>query len=129
MAAPTLNIRIEPVLPKKAPGDFHAALAIREVVFIEAQEVPADLERDDLHGDAFHVLAWEGPHAVGPGRLGTLTATPAGASGTWGVTGRMAGVTVSRCKGQGRMVGPAPSDVARARRLTAQAHRRGTRSP
>jgi len=103
MAAPTKDkIRIEVVDPKKQPGEFHAALAIREVVFIEEQSVPSDIERDELDTDAFHVLAWDGPHAVGTGRLVELSKAPAGEDGRWGRIGRMAVVSASRGKGLGR---------------------------
>ncbi len=66
------------------------ALAIREVVFIEEQHVPEGIERDAEDVRAFHVLAFQGGHAVGTGRLVPLTATPQGESGQWGQVGRMA---------------------------------------
>ncbi|MDF1563149.1 MAG: GNAT family N-acetyltransferase [Deltaproteobacteria bacterium] len=104
--------------PKKAPGDFHAALALREVVFIEEQAVPPDLERDEFDQDAFHVLAWEGMHPVGTGRLVELSAPPEGCTGKWGRIGRMAVVSYSRGKGIGRMILEALEAEARTREMT-----------
>jgi len=66
------------------------ALAIREVVFIEEQHVPEGIERDAEDARAFHVLAFQGGHAVGTGRLVALTGTPQGETGQWGQVGRMA---------------------------------------
>jgi len=130
MAAKERSIRIGAVNPKKEPGDLQAALAIREVVFIEEQAVPADLERDDLDQGAFHVLAWEGPHAVGTGRLVSLEEAPEGAKGKWGRIGRMAVVNAARGKGLGRQILEALEDEARARemvgiKLHAQVHAMG----
>jgi predicted GNAT family N-acyltransferase len=71
-------------------ADLMQALAIREVVFIEEQHVPEGIERDAEDVRAFHVLAFQGGHAVGTGRLVPLTAPAAGESGQWGQIGRMA---------------------------------------
>ena len=67
------------------------ALAIREVVFIEEQHVPEGIERDAEDARAFHVLAFQGGHAVGTGRLVGLTATPQGATRSGFVTSRCTG--------------------------------------
>ncbi len=95
------DIRVTTFDVEKDPGDFHAALAIREVVFIEEQSVPESIERDAEDARAFHVLAWDGPHAVGTGRLVGLPNPPDGESGRWGQIGRMAVFTANR----GRRIG------------------------
>jgi predicted GNAT family N-acyltransferase len=78
------------IVPVDNPGDLAQALAIREVVFIEEQRVPETMERDEEDARAFHVLAYEGKHAIGTGRLVALGQPPEGASGSWGKIGRMA---------------------------------------
>src|ERR1700677_953171 len=80
-------IRIAPV---DNPGDLAQALAIREVVFIEEQSVPETMERDEEDSRAFHILAYDGKHAIGTGRLVALPSAPDGAAGQWGKVGRMA---------------------------------------
>lgn len=74
----------------RGPGDFAAALAIREVVFIEEQQVPREIERDDEDPTAFHLLAQVGGHAIGTGRLVELREPPSGEQGRWAQIGRMA---------------------------------------
>ena len=98
------TVRVMHIDPEKDRGDFHAALAIREVVFIEEQSVPESIERDAEDARAWHVLAWDGPHAVGTGRLVELTTCPEGESGQWGQVGRMAVLTAHRGRGLGRMI-------------------------
>jgi predicted GNAT family N-acyltransferase len=71
-------------------SELMQALAIREVVFIEEQHVPEGIERDTEDAKAFHVLAFQGGHAIGTGRLVALTSSAAGESGRWGQIGRMA---------------------------------------
>ncbi|MHB1843783.1 MAG: GNAT family N-acetyltransferase [Deltaproteobacteria bacterium] len=95
------EVRIEAV---KGPGDLAAALAIREVVFIEEQAVPQDIERDDQDETAFHVLAMQGGHAVGTGRLVAGQEPPTGERGKWGRVGRMAVLASHRKGGVGRLV-------------------------
>jgi predicted GNAT family N-acyltransferase len=97
------SIRITHFDPEKDPGDFHAALAIREVVFIEEQSVPESIERDAEDARAWHVLAWDGPHAVGTGRLVEIDA-PEGKAGRWGQIGRMAVLTANRKHGIGASI-------------------------
>ncbi len=92
------------IAPAKGPGDLAAALAIREVVFIEEQAVPQDIERDDQDETAFHVLAMQGGHAVGTGRLVTTQAPPDGEKGKWGRIGRMAVLASHRKGGVGRLI-------------------------
>ncbi|WP_373045087.1 GNAT family N-acetyltransferase [Vulgatibacter sp.] len=87
------------IIPVDGPGDFAAALAIREVVFIEEQQVPREIERDDEDPTAYHVLAQVGGHAIGTGRLVELREPPPGEKGRWGQIGRMA-VLVSNRRGK-----------------------------
>jgi predicted GNAT family N-acyltransferase len=86
------------------PGDVAAALAIREIVFIEEQAVPHDIERDDQDEIAIHVLALRGGHAVGTGRLVVPQRPPEGASGKWGRISRMAVLAAHRKAGVGRLI-------------------------
>ncbi|MGI5862796.1 MAG: GNAT family N-acetyltransferase [Myxococcales bacterium] len=95
------EIRIETA---KGPGDLASAMAIREIVFIEEQQVPPDLERDDEDSTAFHALAYLGGHAIGTGRLVELDAPPHGESGRWGRVGRMAVLESYRRRGIGRLI-------------------------
>jgi predicted GNAT family N-acyltransferase len=93
------EVRIEPV---GSHGDFLSALAIREVVFIEEQSVPEGLEQDEDDARAFHLLAWDGGHAIGTGRLVEMAEAPAGEEGSWGRIGRMAVLSSYRRAGIGR---------------------------
>jgi predicted GNAT family N-acyltransferase len=78
------------ISPIKNEGELFQALAIREVVFIEEQHVPEGIERDAEDAKAYHVLAFQGGHAIGTGRLVMLPQPPPGQSGTWAQIGRMA---------------------------------------
>lgn len=93
VSQPDAEVQISPV---KGPGDFAAALAIREVVFIEEQRVPVEVERDDEDPTAFHVLATVEGHTIGTGRLVELRQPPPGESGRWGRIGRMAVLVAHR---------------------------------
>ena len=92
------------ITPAQGPGDLAAALAVREVVFIEEQAVPQDIERDDQDETAFHVLAMQGGHAVGTGRLVAKQDPPEGETGRWGRIGRMAVLASHRKGGVGRQI-------------------------
>ncbi|MFT3837576.1 MAG: GNAT family N-acetyltransferase [Myxococcaceae bacterium] len=78
------------ISPVTNEAELVQALAIREVVFIEEQSVPEDMERDDDDAKAFHLLAMAAGHAVGTGRLVVLNSAPEGETGNWGRVGRMA---------------------------------------
>lgn len=104
------------IVPVKGEGDLMQALAIREVVFIEEQHVPEGIERDAEDARAYHVLAMEGGHAVGTGRLVMLPHGPEGSDGVWAQVGRMAVLQASRRSGVG-------SKLLEA--LEAEARRRG----
>ena len=118
------DIRIVPV---DNPGDLAQCLAIREVVFIEEQSVPETMERDEEDGRAFHILAYDGKHAIGTGRLVALPDPPAGATGAWGKVGRMAILASHRKSGIGSKLLAALEGEARKRHyagivLHAQVH-------
>lgn len=112
------------------PGDLAQALAIREVVFIEEQAVPETLERDEEDARAFHVLAYDGKHAIGTGRLVDLGSAPEGAAGRWGKIGRMAVLASHRKGGTGSVILTRLEDEAKKRGmdgivLHAQVHAKG----
>ncbi len=92
------------VVPVEGPGDLAAAMAIREVVFIEEAAIPLDIERDDLDVTAFHVLAVLDGHAIGTGRLVQSDEVPPGESGSWNRIGRMAVLAKHRKAGAGRAI-------------------------
>jgi len=104
------------IVPVKSEGELFQALAIREIVFIEEQSVPESLERDAEDATAYHVLAMDGGHAVGTGRLVDLPAAPEKESGRWGRVGRMAVLQANREHGIGTLLLNA---------LEAEARRRG----
>ena len=45
--------------------DMVAVRQLRETVFVQEQNVPAEIEWDGKDDDARHLLAWAGEHAVG----------------------------------------------------------------
>ena len=54
----------------RLPDDLPAICDIRRMVFIEEQQIPANLEWDGLDADCRHVLAFsQSDEAVGTGRL------------------------------------------------------------
>ena len=106
------------IKPVENEGELFQALAIREVVFIEEQSVPESLERDADDSVAFHVLALNGKHAVGTGRLVSLPQPPEGETGTWGRVGRMAVLQSDRKHGVGARMLTALEDEARKRKLS-----------
>ncbi|MCI0573918.1 MAG: GNAT family N-acetyltransferase [Myxococcaceae bacterium] len=87
MTDTTLPVTIKQI---QSEAELFQALAIREVVFIEEQHVPEGIERDTEDARAYHVLAFQGGHAVGTGRLVLLAQAPAGKEGLWAQVGRMA---------------------------------------
>jgi predicted GNAT family N-acyltransferase len=108
------SITIKPV---ENEGELFQALAIREIVFIEEQSVPESLERDADDAAAFHVLAMDGKHAIGTGRLVMLPTPPAGEQGSWGRVGRMAVLQSNRKGGTGSKLLAALEAEARRRNL------------
>jgi predicted GNAT family N-acyltransferase len=102
----------------QSEADLFQALAIREVVFIEEQHVPESLERDEADATAFHLLAMQGGHAVGTGRLVMLPEAPPGQSGTWARLGRMAVLQSHRKAGVGSKLLLGLEEEARRRGIT-----------
>jgi predicted GNAT family N-acyltransferase len=72
------------------------ASAIRRIVFIEEQQVPAEIEQDEDDAHALHVLALQGETPVGCGRMV--------AHGDYVKIGRMAVLRERRRCGVGRQV-------------------------
>jgi predicted GNAT family N-acyltransferase len=97
----------------KSEAELFQALAIREVVFIEEQHVPEGIERDAEDARAYHVLAFQGGHAVGTGRLVVLPQPPQGRSGPWAQVGRMAVLKAHRKAHIGSRLLQALEDEAR----------------
>ncbi len=95
------QVRLAPV---KNEGELLQALAIREIVFIEEQHVPEGIERDAEDARAYHVLAFQGGHAIGTGRLVMLAEGPHGEPGRWAQIGRMAVLQAARKAGVGSML-------------------------
>lgn len=89
------------IAPVKGEGELMQALAIREVVFIEEQSVPEDMERDEEDAHAYHLLAVDKGHAIGTGRLVMLKTPPENETGQWGRVGRMAVLQAYRKSGVG----------------------------
>ena len=112
-SANTQPVTISPV---QNEADLFQSLAIREVVFIEEQHVPEGIERDAEDAKAYHVLAFQGGHAIGTGRLVMLPQPPEGQTGTWAQIGRMAVLQSSRKARVGSML---------LETLEAEAKRRG----
>jgi len=92
------------IAPVQNAGDLAQALAIREVVFIEEQHVPEAEERDAEDARAYHVLAMQGGHAIGTGRVVDLPEPPPGETGRWARVGRMAVLQASRKLGVGSKI-------------------------
>ncbi|WNG42278.1 GNAT family N-acetyltransferase [Archangium minus] len=99
----------------KTEAELWQALAIREVVFIEEQHVPEGIERDAEDAKAYHVLAFQGGHAIGTGRLVMLPEPPPGESGVWAQIGRMAVLQAHRKARVGAMLLTTLEDEARRR--------------
>ncbi len=118
------------VVPVEGPGDLAAAMAIREVVFIEEAAIPLEIERDDLDVSAYHVLAILDGHAIGTGRLVHGDEIPPGETGTWNRIGRMAVLAKHRKAGAGRAILEVLEAHARDQKATgivlhAQVHAQG----
>jgi predicted GNAT family N-acyltransferase len=110
MESETQPVVIQPV---KSEAELFQALAIREVVFIEEQHVPEGIERDAEDARAYHVLALQGGHAIGTGRLVVLAEPPPDASGKWAQVGRMAVLQAHRKSNVGTKLLTALEDEAR----------------
>ena len=87
--------------------DMREVFALRHEVFVLGQDVPEELERDELDAVADHAVAHEAGRLVGTGRLvdGRIDEEGrfvAGSEGTVGTIGRMAVADVARGAGVGR---------------------------
>ncbi len=105
------------ISPVKSEAELMQALAIREVVFIEEQSVPEEMERDEDDAHAYHLLALDKGHAIGTGRLVTLKAPPDGEAGSWGRVGRMAVLQAYRKSGVGSRLLRMLEDEAKKRAM------------
>ena len=117
------------------PDDLDEVYALRHEVFVIGQDVPEDLERDDLDATAEHAVARLNGVVVGTGRLidgrtdeeGRLEP---GTSGAVGTIGRMAVAEAARGTGTGRalldlLVARAAEKGLPLVELHAQVHARG----
>jgi predicted GNAT family N-acyltransferase len=77
------------------------ARAVRDLVFIQEQQVPRDLEWDEWDDDSLHALARHGSQVMGTGRLLPVRY---GAEATVGHIGRMAVLKAARGTGVGSMI-------------------------
>lgn len=114
----TLHIRLA------APEDLPAIFALRYDVFVLGQDVPADLERDDLDAGAQHAVAISAGRVVGTGRLVDGCIDEQGrqrpdTTGTVGTVGRMAVSAEARGAGVGRSLLDLLVERARERGLPA----------
>jgi predicted GNAT family N-acyltransferase len=107
----------------EGPEDLDACFAVRKEVFVVEQEVPADLEYDDLDATAVHVLAAAADGTpLGTGRLlhGVDAAGRTGGAGPEvGSLGRLAVRAGARGLGVGAALVRGIEDAARERGLTA----------
>lgn len=115
--------------------EMPAVFALRHEVFVLGQDVPEELERDELDATAEHAVAYDGERLVGTGRLldgrtdeaGRLVAGTAGRVAT---IGRMAVLEAARGAGVGRrlldlLVARAAERGFGCVELHAQVHARG----
>lgn len=117
------------------PSDLAALLALRHDVFVLGQDVPEELERDELDAAADHAVALLDGAVVGTGRLvdGRIdddSRFVPGSEGTVGTIGRMAVADAARGTGIGRavldlLVARAVERGLPAVELHAQLHARG----
>lgn len=117
------------------PDDLPALLALRHDVFVLGQDVPEELERDELDAVADHAVALLDGAVVGTGRLvdGRIdddSRFVPGSEGMVGTIGRMAVADAARGTGIGRalldlLVARAAERGLPAVELHAQLHARG----
>ena len=107
--SPVLQVRLA------APDEMPAVYALRHEVFVLGQDVPEDLERDELDDAADHAVALLDGELVGTGRLVSADAT--GRDDRTGTVGRMAVAEAARGTGTGSAVLGALEQRARQREL------------
>lgn len=76
------------------PHDRDAAYAVRYDVFVTEQQVPAELELDELDDAADHFVAYDDDEAVGAGRLVVEPAGFEGADPALGQVGHLGRLAV-----------------------------------
>jgi predicted GNAT family N-acyltransferase len=118
MATPTDTSAPVTITQIQGEAELMQALAIREVVFIEEQHVPEGIERDAEDANAYHVIANQGGHAIGTGRLVMLPQPPANQPGKWGQIGRMAVLQSHRKARVGSLLLTTLEEEARRRGVT-----------
>lgn len=103
------------------PDDLTAVYALRHEVFVVGQDVPPELERDDLDEDADHAIAVSAGDVVGTGRLvvGRIDELGRLEPGTQQVAtvGRMAVAASQRRTGTGAKLLARLEELARERGL------------
>ena len=117
------------------PADLDEVYALRHEVFVIGQDVPEELERDELDEGADHAVARRDGVVIGTGRLvdGRISEEgelEPGTTGTVGTIGRMAVADQARGSGTGRalldlLVARAADRGLPAVELHAQLHARG----
>ncbi|NVJ22726.1 MULTISPECIES: GNAT family N-acetyltransferase [Myxococcus] len=115
MASPTDTSAPVSITQIKSEAELFQALAIREVVFIEEQHVPEGIERDAEDAHAYHIIANQGGHAIGTGRLVMLPQPPSAEQGLWGQVGRMAVLQAHRKARVGSLLLTSLEEEARRR--------------
>ena len=126
-----MSVEVRPA----GPEDMPAAYDVRYEVFVVGQDVPVELERDDLDAGADHVVALRDGRVVGTarlvsGRIDVEGRLEPGTPGTVGTVGRMAVLEPERGTGTGARLLAALEEQARRRglpevELHAQVHARG----
>lgn len=99
---------IKVILAEK-PDEIEQVMAIRRQVFVEEQQVPVHIERDDEDGGALHFLAFWNGEPAGAGRLVI--------SGSEGRVGRISVLPQFRKRGVGRALMMAVEEAAQRRGL------------
>lgn len=89
-------------------AEFQGALQVRDRVFVQEQQIPVEVERDDADGCALHAIATRDGEALGTGRVVLQ-------EDGFARIGRMAVVRSSRERGIGGRILTLLEDEARAR--------------
>lgn len=73
------------------------ALGIRHQIFVEEQDIPVDLEHDELDSESIHIIAYHCDKAIATARLSILIDSPA-------ILARVAVIKEYRGEGIGQML-------------------------